>query len=131
MKNERLSREVERLRQELIERDKKIVELERKLALRLQNSTTSSKPPSSDGMAGEQRPRGRKKGKSRRKPGGQPGHRGHWRGLAPLSPVDQVIEFFPPMCRHCDSHLSRRMSTAADPRRHQVTELPPIEAPYH
>ena len=42
--NERLSREVERLRQELIERDKKIVELERKLALRLQNSTTSSKP---------------------------------------------------------------------------------------
>jgi len=49
--NERLSREVERLRQELIERDKKIVELERKLALRLQNSTTSSKPPSSDGLA--------------------------------------------------------------------------------
>jgi predicted RNase H-like nuclease (RuvC/YqgF family) len=56
--NERLSREVERLRQELIERDKKIFELERKLALRLQNSTTSSKPPSSDGLAGEQRPRG-------------------------------------------------------------------------
>jgi transposase len=119
---------VERLRQELIERDKKIVELERKLASRLQNSTTSSKPPSSDGLAGEQRPRGRKKGKSRRKPGGQPGHRGHWRGLAPLSRVDQVIELFPPRCRHCDSRLSRRMSTAGDPRRHQVTELPPIEA---
>jgi len=43
--NERLSREVERLRQELIERDKRIFELERKLALRLQNSTTTSKPP--------------------------------------------------------------------------------------
>jgi transposase len=126
--NERLSREVESLRQELIERDKKIVELERKLALRLQNSTTSSKPPSSDGVAGEQRPRGSRGKKSRRKPGGQPGHRGHWRGLVPLSRVDQVIEVFPPRCRHCDSRLSRRMSTQGEPRRHQVTELPPIEA---
>ena len=126
--NERLIREVERLRQELIERDKKIVELERKLALRLQNSTTSSKPPSSDGLAGEQRPRGSRGKKSQRKPGGQPGHRGHWRGLAPLSRVDQVIEVFPPKCRHCDSRLSRRMSTQGEPRRHQVTELPPIQA---
>jgi septal ring factor EnvC (AmiA/AmiB activator) len=55
---ERLSRENERLRQELIERDRKLTEaekhiadLERKLALRLQNSVTSSKPPSSDGLA--------------------------------------------------------------------------------
>ena len=126
---------MERLRQELIERDKKIadaekqiVELERKLALRLQNSTTSSKPPSSDGLAGEQRPRGSRGNKSRRKPGGQPGHRGHWRGLAPLSRVDQVIELFPPKCRHCDNRLTRRMSTQGEPRRHQVTELPPIEA---
>jgi hypothetical protein len=62
---ERLTREVERLRQKLIERDRKLLEaekqiadLERKLALRLQNSVTSSKPPSSDGLAGEQRPRG-------------------------------------------------------------------------
>jgi transposase len=126
--NERLIREVERLRQELIERDKKIVELERKLALRLQNSITSSKPPSSDGLAGEQRPRGSRGKKSRRKPGGQPGHRGHWRGLAPLSHVDRVIEVFPPRCRHCSSRLSRRMSPQGESRRHQVTELPPIEA---
>jgi transposase len=126
--NERLNRENEKLRQELIERDKKIAELERKLALRLQNSTTSSKPPSSDGLAGEQRPRGSRRKKARRRPGGQPGHRGHWRGLAPLSRVDQVIELFPPKCRHCDSRLSRKMSTQGEARRHQVTELPPIEA---
>jgi transposase len=133
--NERLSREIERLRQELIERDKKIAdaekqiaELERKLALRRQNSTTSSKPPSSDGMAGEQRARGSRRKKSRRKPGGQPGHRGHCRGLAPLDRINQVIEVFPPKCRHCDNRLSRRMSTQGEARRHQVTELPPIEA---
>jgi transposase len=126
--NDRLNRENEKLRQDLIERDKKIAELERKLALRAQNSTTSSKPPSSDGLAGEQRPRGSRRKKNRRKPGGQPGHRGHWRGLAPLSRVNQVIEVFPPKCRHCDSRLSRKMSTQGDVRRHQVTELPPIEA---
>jgi transposase len=133
--NDRLSRENEKLRQELIERDKKIADaekqiadLERKLGLRRQNSTTSSKPPSSDGLAGEQRKRGSRRKKSRRRPGGQLGHRGHWRGLAPLNRVDRVIEVFPPMCRHCDNRLSRRMPTEGEPRRHQVTELPPIEA---
>jgi transposase len=45
-----------------------------------------------------------------------------------MSRVDQVMELFPPRCRHCDSRLSRRMSTQGEPRRHQVTELPPIEA---
>jgi transposase len=133
--NERLSRENERLRRELIEREKKIADLdkeianlERQLGLRRQNSTTSSKPPSSDGLAGEQRKRGSRRKKSCRKPGGQPGHRGHWRGLAPLDRVDQVIEVFPPKCRHCHSRLSRRMPTEGEPRRHQVTELPPIQA---
>jgi transposase len=149
---ERLSRENERLRQELLERDRKLLEaekqiseaekqiseaekqiadLERKLALRLRNSVTSSKPPSSDGLAGEQRPRGRQTGKSRRKPGGQPGHRGHWRGLAPAGRVDQVIDLLPNRCRHCDCSLAdtrRKVSTQGEPRRHQVTELPPIEA---
>jgi transposase len=143
--NERLSRANERLRQELIERDRKlseaekqiseaekqIADLERKLALRLQNSVTSSKPPSSDGLAGEQRQRGRKKGKSRRKPGGQPGHRGHWRGQAPAERVNEVIDLLPARCRHCDCRLtggSRKVPTQGEPRRHQVTELPPIEA---
>ncbi len=132
---DRLSRENEKLRQELIERDKKIAELdkeigklERKLGLRRQNSTTSSKPPSSDGLAGEQRKRGSRRKKSRRKPGGQPGHRGHWRGLAPLSRVDRVIEVFPSKCRHCESRLSPKMSTQGEARQHQVTELPPVEA---
>src|SRR5712691_9376577 len=49
---ERLKRENERLREELAKRDRQIADLERQLALRQQNSTTSSKPPSSDGLAG-------------------------------------------------------------------------------
>src|SRR5439155_1480214 len=63
---------------QITEQEKQITDLERQLALRKRNSTNSSKPPSSDGLAGEQRPRGRKH-KSQRKPGGQPGHPGHHR----------------------------------------------------
>src|SRR5713226_6518213 len=68
---ERLKQENERLRKELAEREKKIADLERQLALRQQNSTTTFQPPSSDGLAGQQRVRGRRV-KSRRKAGGQP-----------------------------------------------------------
>ncbi len=63
-------------KKELADKNGEIAELERQLALRKQNSTNSSKPPSSDGLAGESRERGGKQKKSRRKPGGQPGHRG-------------------------------------------------------
>ena len=57
---ERLKQENERLRKQLEEQQKKIADLERQLALRQQNSTTTSKPPSSDGLAGQQRVRGRR-----------------------------------------------------------------------
>ena len=129
--NERLNRENEKLRQDLIERDKKIAELERQLALRRQNSVTSSKPPSSDGLAGEQRLRGTRKGKSCRKPGGQHGHSGHWRSLVPAERVNRGIDLLPNRCRHCDCSFAgsrRKIATQGEPRRHQVTELPPIQA---
>src|SRR6184192_2039599 len=71
----------------ITEQEKQITDLERQLALRKRNSTNSSKPPSSDGLAGEQRPRGRKH-KSQRKPGGQPGHPGHHRPLIPTAEVN-------------------------------------------
>src|SRR6516225_5831815 len=78
--------------QEIAEAEKKIADLERQLALRQRNSTNSSKPPSSDGLAGPQRPRGSanpKRSKSRRKPGGQKGHPGHFRSLVPPEQVHQ------------------------------------------
>jgi transposase len=137
--DERLKRENERLRRELAERErqlaeaekriadaqKQIADLERQLALRQQNSTTTSKPPSSDGLAGRQRERGRRT-KSRRKPGGQPGHPGHARPLVSVARVTAVIDLIPDACRHCHHRLHGRDSVGA-PRRHQVTELPPIE----
>ena len=125
---ERLQRENERLRKQLAKAKQQITELERQLALRQQNSTTSSKPPSSDGLAGRQRERGRRK-KSRRKPGGQPGHPGHCRPLVPVERVNEWVDVFPDTCRHCQHALpARGRVVTGEPRRHQVTELPPIAA---
>ena len=137
---ERLQRENDRLRQGLIERDrqlseqarqlaeqaKQIAELHRQLAMRQQNSTTTSKPPSSDGLAGKQRLRGRRQ-KSRRTRGGQPGHPGHWREVVPADRVNEIVHLQPKRCRHCQ-HRVRQVDDLGEPRRHQVTELPPIEA---
>jgi transposase len=123
---ERLREENERLRALLEESAKRIADLERQLALKQQNSTITSKPPSSDGLAGQQRARGRRR-KSRRNAGGQPGHPGHHRPLVPIDRVDAVVDLAPEACRHCARRLHAR-HTVRDPRRHQVTELPPIAA---
>ena len=145
----RLHRENDRLQRDVAERDrqladrtkeiadaqrhiadaaKQIADLEHQLALRQQNSTTTSKPPSSDGLAGRPRERGRRT-KSRRKPGGQPGHPGHARPLVPAARVNTILDLVPDACRHCHHALRAAADAWADePRRHQVTELPPIEA---
>ena len=123
---ERLKQENDRLREQLAEQAKRIADLERQLALRQQNSTTTSKPPSSDGLAGRQRERGRRV-KSRRKAGGQPGHPGHHRELVPLARVDAIVDLVPETCRGCEHRLHAR-HCVGEPRRHQITELPPIAA---
>src|SRR6266581_1168468 len=123
---ERLKQENDRLREQLAEQAKRIADLERQLALRQQNSTTTSKPPSSDGLAGRQRMRGRH-AKSRRRPGGQPGHPGHHRELVPEERVDAIVDLVPETCRRCARRLHARHEVG-DPRRHQVTELPAIAA---
>jgi transposase len=126
--NERLREKVDEQAKQIADAEKQIADLERQLALRQQNSTTTSKPPSSDGLAGQQRTRGRRT-KSRRKPGGQPGHPGHSRPLVPSERVNAMVELFPDACRHCRHALpARSRRVVGEPRRHQVTELPPIEA---
>lgn len=121
--NERLRRENEKLRD-------KVKDLERQLAESRKNSTNSSKPPSSDGLAGEPRKRGRKH-RSRRKPGGQPGHPGRHRELVAVDQVDDLQVLLPKECQHCGEPLPQQMDqvrTAGEVRRHQVTEVPPIQA---
>ena len=134
---ERQQRELDKLREQVAEREqqiaeqqKQIADLERQLALYQRNSTNSSKPPSSDGLAGEPRERGRRH-KSRRKVGGQPGHRGAHRSLVPPERVDEVRPVLPECCRHCGCFLPQQIEqveTIGAVQRHQVTELPPIQA---
>src|SRR6266516_1140755 len=134
---ERQQREIENLRDQLAERErqiadaeKQIADLEQQLAGRKRNSTNSSKPPSSDGLAGEQRARGRKH-KSKRKPGGQQGHPGHHRPLVPSTKVNAIEVLLPKECGHCGGSLPQQLGKAAiegEPRRHQVTEVPPVKA---
>lgn len=149
--NERLQRENEELRRKVAEQakqvaerekriadaekqiadaEKQIAELERQLAGRRKNSTNSSKPPSSDGMAGAPRPPGRKR-KSKRKPGGQPGHRGYHRRLVPVAEVNAIDVRLPTQCGHCGGGLPQdagEVTQQGEPRRHQVTEVPPVKA---
>ena len=146
---EQLERENQRLREGIAERDRviadrdtqiaerdhqikeheqTIAELERQLAARQQNSTTSSKPPSSDGLAGAPRVRGRRK-KSRRRPGGQPGHRGAYHPLVPPEQVSRVETVWPEQCAHCGQRWpgeGHPMQIVGQVRRHQVTEIPAI-----
>lgn len=134
---ERQQRELDKLREQIAEQErhiaeqqKQIADLERQLALYQRNSTNSSKPPSSDGLAGKPRQRGRPE-KSRRKVGAQPGHRGAHRPLVPVERVDEIRSVLPACCRHCGGWLAQQLEqvqTSGTVQRHQVTELPLIQA---
>lgn len=100
--------------------DERVRELEARLA---QNSTNSSKPPSSD-PPGVSRPPRKPTGKGR---GGQPGHRGHHRKRIEAERVDEVVLHRPQACGHC-GHTLAEAEDAKPAQVHQVVELPPIRA---
>lgn len=94
-----------------------IAELRERLG---QNSSNSSRPPSSDPPSYKPRPPREPKGRKR---GGQPGHQGHKRRLLPAEEVSHVIDLKPKKCMRCGQRLH-----GADPQaeRHQVSEVPPV-----
>jgi transposase len=115
---ERLRQENAQLRRENAELKARLRELERRL---LQNSSNSSKPPSSDQPSTPPRP---PKPPTGRNPGAQPGHPGHQRPLVPAELVDKTIPVKPDQCGGCGAALS---GDDPDPRRHQVAEIPKIK----
>src|SRR5436190_19351503 len=88
------------------ERDARIAELERRVAeleARLgTNSSNSSLPPSANPL-GATKPVVKKK--SKRKPGGQPGHPPHLKQLLPPERVNVTHRFVPEQCVHCRAAL--------------------------
>jgi transposase len=105
---------LQQYQQRLAALERRVRELEERLG---QNSTNSSKPPSSDGPAVKRappRPRGV------RPKGGQPGYPRHTR---PLLPPDHVEQLRPTACRRYGHALQ---GDDPAPQVHQVLELPPI-----
>src|SRR5579871_3691499 len=87
-----------------------------------QNSTNSSRPPSSDPPHVKRRP---PQPSSGRQKGGQPGHARQQRPLVPPEQVQQTIPVMPSACRKCGQALH---GEDPQPRRHQVAETPPVQA---
>ena len=81
----------------------------------------SSLPPSSQHPHAKP-PRRREKTKRRR--GGQPGHRKHERTLIPTEQCDSVVAIRPSACRRCGKKLPK---SDKPPLRHQVWEVPEIK----
>src|SRR5438067_8521624 len=95
--------------------ERRVRDLEERLG---QNSTNSSKPPSSDGPAVKRRP---PQPQGQRPKGGQEGHPRHTR---PLLPPDHTEHLRPTECRRCGHALA---GDDPQPLVHQVLELPPVK----
>jgi transposase len=87
-----------------------------------QNSTNSSRPPSSDPPPASRPSRREPSGQ---KQGAQVGHQGAGRLLTPEEEVDHIVDLRPAQCRRCGRRLQGDDSR---PLRHQVTEIPPERA---
>jgi transposase len=106
------------LRDEIAELKATVRDLQARLGL---NSTNSSKPPSSDPIGLKRKP---PTPPSRRKRGGQPGHRKAFRALVPPEKLRSSTDCRPGACRRCGHALHGEDPT---PLIHQVADLPRIE----
>ena len=86
------------------------------------SSRNSSLPPSADPPGAPPRP---PKPSSGRRRGGQPGHPGASRMLAPAERVDELVERWPERCGGCGEPLARECAEG-EPERQQLWELPAL-----
>jgi transposase len=106
------------LQARIAEQDARIAELERRLAA---SSRNSSNPPSADGL---DKPAPKSlRGRSGRRPGGQPGREG--RTLRQVAVPDEVVIHEPGDCAGCGADLPIAQRPAGMVRR-QVFDIPQI-----
>ena len=84
-------------------------------------SLNSSSPPSKDPPGFGEKSKKKKSGKKR---GAQPGHEGKSRDLYPIEKCRESYDHHPTVCSCCGESLN---GEDADPYRHQIVEIPPIE----
>lgn len=104
------------LQEQLAQANARIKELEERLA---KDSRTSSKPPSSDGLARLPRRSRRPSGKPA---GGQRGHPGHT--LTMVAHPDAVVRHRPKVCSQCHADLSAVSGRVTE--RRQVLDVPEV-----
>jgi transposase len=107
----------------LVKQADRIVELERRLG---RDSSTSSRPPSSDALWDKQPAKKRSsRSRSGRKPGKQPGSASASRGL--VDDPDETFEVAPDHCARCHESLHNAAETARV--RRQVADVQPPPPP--
>jgi len=115
----------------LLEYDADNKQLKRRIAQLEKNSTNSSKPPSSDKPQDKNpEPKTESSGnQKKRKPGGQPGHKGSNRQLIPVEEVHDVIHHYSEKCENCGRALPQdeTANVVGEPFRWQVAEIEPIK----
>jgi len=120
-----------RVKQSMLELVQRLAKIEHELAeLQAENqllreqvnrtSNNSSQAPSSDASKAF---KPRRKEKSGKKRGGQPGHEGHSRSLYAVEQCQRVTDYYPEVCRGCGGQL---WGEDAHPYRHQIVEMPPV-----
>lgn len=114
----------------MAEQDARIAALEeelRQLKAKLgTNASNSSLPPSAN-PPGADKPVTKKK--SKRKPGGQPGHPPRLKQLLPPERVNKTVPFVPATCAQCQASLPTQAGPSdPEPKRFQTVELPPLVA---
>ena len=108
------------LRAEIASLRSEVAELKRRLG---QDSSTSSKPPSSDGLAKKPRIAGSLREASGKPSGGQKGHRGDT--LRQVAEPDRIVRHEASHCRHCQTLLGPGTARGVEAR--QVFDL--VERP--
>jgi len=111
----------------ILKMDARIRELEQIVAQLTRDSSNSSRPPSSDPPWGRGKKESNRKPPSKRKQGGQPGHKGKKRELLPPEMVAKTHNLFPETCSYCNRPFTEKLKVPSpNPLRHQVTDLPKI-----
>jgi hypothetical protein len=113
----------------LLQFDAEVKDLKRIIAQLEKNSTNSSKPPSSDKPQDKNPKKENSNNSGKRKPGGQPGHKGTKRELIPVEEVDDIIDYYPEACENCGKALPQdgTATEVGEPFRWQVAEIQPIK----
>lgn len=113
----------------LTERDVVISDMEARIrhleGLLKQNSSNSSRPPSSDGPKKETSGKGNKGKGGKRSAGGQKGHTGSTLKMVAAEEVAKVENYYPSACEQCGEDLRGKEAQHYD--RRQVFDIPPIE----